>query len=116
MPTYRIHRLRDHLRQQVRLAPHVSGTAIVKTRDYRMADPQQLRAGDTVDAPTPYGAFFALRDSVAPLEVGDLLEAPDGSLRIFKFVGFEEAQWVIAEAKPAAPNPPLPEGQSPALH
>jgi hypothetical protein len=32
--------------------------------------------------------------------VGDLLEAPDGVLRIFKFVGFEEAHWVVPEAKP----------------
>ena len=30
------------------------------------------------------------------------LEAEDGSLRIFKFVGFEEAQWVLPEAKPEA--------------
>ena len=89
---------------------------MVKTRDYRLADPEQPREGETVDAPTPYGAFFTLRDSGAPLEIGDLLEAPDGSLRIFKFVGFEEAQWAVPEAKPAATNPPLPEGQPPALH
>ena len=116
MPAYRIHRLRDHLRQQVRFAPHVSGTAMVKTRDYRLADPQQPRTGETVEAPTPYGAFFALRDSGAPLEIGDLLEAPDGSLRIFKFVGFEEAQWAIPEANPAEPSASLPDSQSPALH
>ena len=54
-----------------------------------------------VEAQTPYAAFFALRDSAAPLEVGDLLEsAADGSLRIFKFVGFEEAQWALPEPKP----------------
>lgn len=116
MPTYRIHRLRDHLRQQVRFASHVSGTAMVKPRDYHVAGPEQPEAGAVVEAPTPYGAFFALRDTATPLEVGDLLEAPDGTLRIFKFVGFEEAQWVLPEAKPATPNSPLPDGQTPALH
>ena len=47
MPTYRIHRLKDHLRQQVRFAPHVSGTALVKPRDYQPATTggQHRRAG-----------------------------------------------------------------------
>ena len=114
MPTYRIHRLRDHLRQHVRYAPHVSGTAIVKPRDYRSPNPEELGAGDQVDAPTPYAAFFALRDTAAPLDVGDLLEAPDGSLRIFKFVGFEEAQWAVPEPQPAS-GLPAPDEVSTAL-
>ena len=96
MPMYRIHRLKDHLRQQVRFAPHVSGAATVKPRDYHPSDQE----GETVDAPTPYAAFFALRDTAAPLEVGDLLEAQDASLHIFKFVGFEQAQWALPEPKP----------------
>ncbi len=116
MPTYRIHRLRDHLRQQVRFAPHVSGTAMVKPRDYHVAGPDGPDQGEIVEAPTPYAAFFALRDGEAPLEIGDLLEAPDGTLRIFKFVGFEEAQWVLPEPKPVLPSPPLPDGQPPAVH
>ena len=104
MPTYRIHRLKDHLRQQVRFAPHVSGIATVKPRDYQPLD--EAASGETVEAPTPYAAFFALRETEAPLEVGDLLEsAADGSLRIFKFVGFEEAQWALPEPKPDT-NPP----------
>ena len=97
MPNYRIHRLKDHLRQQVRFAPHVSGTALVKPRDYQPlpeGEPQ-----DQVEAPSPYAAFFTLRDGGTPLEIGDLLEAEDGSLRIFKFVGFEDAQWVLPEPK-----------------
>jgi len=106
MPTYRIHRLRNHLRQQVRFAPHVSGTALVKPRDYLPADEPEAQ----VEAPTQYAAFFALKDSASPLEVGDLLEAPDGSLRIFKFVGFEEAQWALPEPKLAAPAPGQPGG------
>ena len=40
-----------------------------------------------------------MKDTGAPLEVGDLLETQDGILRIFKFVGFEEAQWLLPEAK-----------------
>jgi hypothetical protein len=94
MHMYKIHRLREHLRRQFRYAPHVSGRAQVKPRDYE--------PGDSVQAVSPYQAFFVLRDGGTPLEVGDLLEAADGSLRIFKFVGFEEAAWVLPEAKPAA--------------
>jgi hypothetical protein len=92
MPNYRIHRLKDHLRRQFRYAPHVSGCAQVRPRDYEL--------GDAVEATSPYRAFFALRDSGTPLDVGDVLEAEDGSLRIFKFVGFEEAQWAVPESKP----------------
>ena len=95
MPEFRIHRLKDHLRPSFRSAPHVSGAAAVKLRDYN--------AGEVVEAATPYAAFFALRDSSRPLEVGDLLESPDGALRICKFVGFEEAHWVEPEPR-AAPE------------
>lgn len=98
MPTYRIHRLKEHLRQHFRFASHVSGTASVKARDYQPAA--------AVDAASPYAAFFALRKEGTPIEVGDLLEAEDGSLRIFKYVGFEEAQWVLPE-----PAKPLPDAE-----
>jgi hypothetical protein len=92
MPGYRIHRLKDHLRHLFRYGPHVSGTAGVKPRDYE--------PGPRIEALTPYSAYFALRGSPTPLEVGDLLESEDGALRIFKFIGFEEALWVLPEAKP----------------
>jgi hypothetical protein len=108
MPCYRIHRLKDHLRAGFRSAPHVSGTAEVKPRDYN--------PGNQVEASTPYAAFFALRDSEARLEVGDLLEAADGSLRICKFVGFEEARWVLPEGivpETANPSSTLSAGSSP---
>lgn len=113
MQTYRIHRLKDHLRNQVRFAPHVSGAATVKPRDYQPAGAGE----DLVEAETPYAAFFALRDTPAPLEVGDVLEsAVDGSLRIFKFVGFEDAQWALPEQKPVAAGPQQLSGeQAPAL-
>ena len=96
MPSYRIHRLKDHLRAAFRSAPHVSGAAEVKPRDYTQ--------GDQVEASSPYGVFFALRESGSPLEVGDMLESEHGSLRICKFLGFEEARWVIPEGQGPASN------------
>ena len=92
MPSYKIHRLKDHLRQYFRHAPHVSGAAAVKPRDYN--------PGISIQAKSPYAAFFDLRGTAAPLEPGDLLESEAGDLRIFKFVGFEEARWVLPEPKP----------------
>jgi hypothetical protein len=91
MPSFRIHRLKDHLHQPFRLAPHVSGSANVKPRDYE--------AGDSIEASSPYAAFFALKETTQPLAPGDVLETEGGALRIYKFVGFEEAQWVLPEAK-----------------
>jgi hypothetical protein len=94
MPSYRIHRLKEHLHQSFRMAPHVSGAAHVKPRDYE--------PGDSIDASTPYAAFFALKETPEALTPGDLLESEDGALRIYKFVGFEDAQWVLPEASPGA--------------
>jgi hypothetical protein len=99
MPSFRIHRLKAHLRQSFRSAPHLSGMASVKPRDYDSAEDA------IVEASSPYAAFFALREAAQPIEVGDMLECADGSLKIFKFVGIEEAQWVLPEVKPD----PLPE-------
>ncbi len=96
MPCYKIHRLKDHLRAAFRAAPHVSGTAEVKPRDY-------TPAGE-VEASSPYAAYFALRQAGSPLEVGDILEPAGGPPRICKFVGFEEARWLAAEAPGAASN------------
>jgi hypothetical protein len=93
MPSYRIHHLRDHLKQSFRNAPHVSGTAAVKPRDYT--------PGDSIEARSPYAAYFELRNNGKLIEPGDLLESEGGELRIFKFVGFEEAQWVLPEIKPS---------------
>jgi hypothetical protein len=97
MPMYRIYNLKAHLREHFRFAPHVSGTASIKLRDYG--------PGDTVEAPSPYAAFFALREAGNPLQVGDLLEAEDGSLRIFKYVGFEEARWMLPEPTSPVESP-----------
>jgi hypothetical protein len=69
----------------------MSGTATLKAKDYA--------PGDTIEASSPYAAFFLMKDAGTPLEVGDLLESEGGSLRVFKYVGFEEAQWMVTEEK-----------------
>ena len=108
---YRIHRIRESARQQFRWALHVSGATEVKPRDYQV--------NGAVEAASPYAAWAVLKNSEAALRPGDLLEAENGSLRIFKFVGFEEARWIMPEISsaldgvPAAggvPTPPPPAG------
>jgi hypothetical protein len=96
MPVYRIHRLKPNPRQQFRWAAHTIGTSGVKPRDYEGAG--------VVEAPGAYAAWTALRGTDQALEVGDLLEAEDGKLSIFKYVGFEEARWVLPDP-PVAPLP-----------
>jgi hypothetical protein len=103
MPLFRIYRMKDSPRQQFRWAPHVSGCASVRLKDYEPCD--------QTAALHEYDAWKLLRDSGDALQVGDLLEAEDGRLRICKYVGFEPAQWVLPE--PKAPVPELePVGQS----
>jgi hypothetical protein len=91
MPLFRIYRMKDSPRQQFRWAPHVSGCASIKPKDY---EPR-----GEVAALHEYDAWKALRDSGDALLVGDLLEGEDGRLRICKYVGFEPAQWVLPEPK-----------------
>jgi hypothetical protein len=98
MPIYRVHRMKDAPRQQFRWAPHVAGMAGVKAKDY---EPE-----GEVQADSEYDAWIRLRASERPLAVGDLLEGDSGALRIFKYVGFESASWVIPEAKSAPHTPP----------
>ena len=86
--------MKENPRQQFRWAPHVSGAANVKPKDYE--------AAGEIDAENEYAAWALLRGSEAPLLVGDLLELAPGQLRICKYVGFEEACWFIPEA-------PIPE-------
>jgi hypothetical protein len=89
MPSYRIHRLREAQKQQFRWAPHTNGATEVKVRDY-------LDGGE-VEAAGEYAAWAALQGSDRALAVGDLLEKNDGRLFICKYVGFEEARWVMPE-------------------
>jgi hypothetical protein len=102
MPVFKIHRLKDSAQQQFRWAPHTPGSSPVKPKDYEVAG--------EVEAATPYEAWLSLKGTEQELRVGDLLESETGSLRVCKYVGFEEAAWVIPEPKPvpepdAAPPP-----------
>ena len=99
MPAYQIHRLKETQSQQFRWAPHTSGVMIVKPKDYEQ--------GSSVEAPTPYAVWLALRDTDAPLRVGDVLEAEEGELMVFKYIGFEQARWCVPEPVPQTPAPPL---------
>jgi hypothetical protein len=85
MPRYKIHRLKDAQQEQFRWAPHTGGPGLVRPRDYR--------EDGWVEAPSPYAAWFLLRDRGVPLRVGDLLESERGELQICKYVGFEQARW-----------------------
>jgi hypothetical protein len=91
--------MKDAPRQQFRWAPHVSGAANVKPKDYE--------ASGEVDAENEYAAWALLRNSETPLLVGDILETTEGKLRICKYVGFEEAGWFIPEPVPGQVPGPL---------
>jgi hypothetical protein len=100
MPAYQIHRLKESQRQQFRWAPHTSGVTIAKPKDYEK--------GALTEAASPYAVWLALRDTDEQLQVGDLLELENGDLRIYKYIGFEEARWFVPEAT----LPPQPESQA----
>ena len=96
--------MKDSPRQQFRWAPHVSGPANAKLKDFEPAG--------EVEALHEYDAWRALRKAGEPLLVGDLLESGDGSLRICKYVGFEPAQWIVPEPKPDSKLPPPLDAES----
>lgn len=107
MPAYRIYRLRDSARQQFRWAAHTIGLSLVKQKDYN--------ADELVESNTPYEAWLLLRSTPDALQPGDILESERGALCIYKYVGFEEARWLISEPKPeeppvAADLPETPQG------
>jgi hypothetical protein len=106
MTEYRIYRMKESARQQFRWAPHTIGVTSVKRKDYDVIN--------TVQATGPYAVWMELKDSDAALQVGDILEVEGGELRIYKYVGFEEAQWVILEVKSGVETSPLAAGQPPA--
>jgi hypothetical protein len=102
MPNFRMFRMKEAPRAQFRWAPHMSGMAAVKPKDYE--DAGRIEAGNE------YEAWRTLRDSGTPLQIGDILETEDGSLRICKYVGFEAAQWVLPEVKSGLENVPAATG------
>lgn len=87
--------MKDAPRQAFRWAPHTIGSSLAKSKDYEFAG--------EYEASSAYALWQSLRSSAASLQVGDLVELPDGTLRIFKYVGFEEASW----AEPESPSPRL---------
>lgn len=91
MPSYRVFRLNENLRQQFRWAPHLSGATAVKPKDYEEAF--------TIEADSPYAAWHSVRGTGQELAVGDLLSIDGVELRILKYIGFEEASWALPEPK-----------------
>ena len=91
MLVYRIYRMKDAPRQQFRWAPHVSGCASIRARDYEQRG--------WIEARNEYDAWRLLKEAGEPLSVGDLLETEGGELRLCKYVGLEPAQWTLPEAK-----------------
>jgi hypothetical protein len=96
MPTFRIFRMKEGPRQQFRWAPPSSGVVAVKPKDYEEAE--------TVQGENLYALWASLRDTPRALAVGDILQTDTGELRIYKFIGFEEARWWFPEPK-SAPEP-----------
>ena len=105
MPAYQIYRLKEIPRQQFRWTPHTPGVAIVKLKDYE--------AGPIIQAASPYALWLDVRGSGQAIAVGDLIEVVGdvseqrGQLRIFKYIGFEEAQWYVPEPVPPATAEPV---------
>jgi hypothetical protein len=60
-----------------------------------------------VEAAGPYEVWTLLRGTDRALDIGDVLEFPSGEIRICKYVGFEEAHWIIPEPRQAPLSPPL---------
>ncbi len=87
--------MKEGPRQLFRWAAHSSGVSVVRARDYEPG-------GEFVSA-SFYALWDELRASENGLHLGDLLEAEDGRLVIFKYVGFEPAEWSQPVAN-VAPN------------
>jgi hypothetical protein len=98
--------MKDQPRQSFRTAAHTAGVASVKPRDYELSG--------EVEAPSPYSAWSRLRQSDQPLDVGDILEDSSGALRMFKYVGWEEARWQLPEVSSGVDALPVAVGMPPA--
>ena len=102
MASFRIHRMKENPRQQFRWAPHTAGAMQIKPRDFE--------GGETVEGSGFYDVWTQLKESSQALQIGDVLESQSGELRIYKYVGFEQAQWVIPEIKSGLEAVPLAAG------
>jgi hypothetical protein len=99
MPSYRVWRLRETQLQQFRWAPHTIGVTNIKPKDYEEAE--------AFEAEGAYALWAGLKESENALRVGDVLESDAGELRIYKYVGLEEARWVLPEVKSGLESQPL---------
>lgn len=88
---YRIFRMREQARLSFRAAPHTSGETAVKLKDYV--------EGESIEALNTYEAWELLRGGEKPLEVGDILESELGGIQICKYIGFDDAKWIVPEVK-----------------
>jgi hypothetical protein len=96
MAHYRIHRIRETMREQFRWQAHTGGAAVVRPKDYEV--------DGEVEAATPYALWSKMKADGRDLCPGDVLETVKedemhGELQIFKYIGFEPAKWWIAEPK-----------------
>lgn len=92
MALFRIHRIKESAQQNFRWAPHTSGVTAAKPKDYEQAG--------IVEAAGLYQAWHQVRETPEALQLGDILESVEtGEMRICKYVGFEEAKWVVPELR-----------------
>lgn len=106
MAQFRLHRMKETPRQTFRWAPHTSGVTNIKPKDF---DPAV-----EIEASGFYDAWMSLRGTEGSVEIGDVLESEAGEIRICKYVGFEEARWILPEVKSGLETAPLAAG-SPVL-
>ena len=97
MASYRIHRIRESMKEPFRWQAHTGGTATVKPKDYEV--------GGEFEAATPYALWTTMKAEGKALCPGDVLETvkedgAQGELQIYKYIGFEPAKWWVAEPKP----------------
>jgi hypothetical protein len=69
-----------------------------------------------VEGTGPYGVWLQLKDTEQALQVGDILESESGELRIYKYVGFESAQWQLPEPKPSSEAVHVGASEPPVAH
>jgi hypothetical protein len=97
MARYRIHRIRESMKEPFRWQAHTGGAATVKPKDYEI--------DAEFEATTPYALWTNMKAAGKGLCPGDVLEmvredGTQGDLQVFKYIGFEPAKWWIAEPKP----------------
>ena len=107
MAAYRIHRIRETMKEQFRWQAHTGGAAVVKPKDYEV--------DGEVEAASAYALWNKMKVEGKALCPGDVLETvkedgTQGELEIFKYIGFEPAKWWLPE--PKAEQKGKDEGQS----